>query len=97
MLTEPIRIGLGEEGRVIVPVPYSPARVAKIKTVPGRRWHRGEQYWTIPHTDLTLSHRQPFNLYACPQSGWQRGTEPSRYAGSRVEPFAAMTELCRPV
>jgi hypothetical protein len=56
MPTEPIRISPGKEGQLIVRVPYSPERVAKIKTVAGRRWHQGEKYWTVPHTDDTLRH-----------------------------------------
>ena len=35
-------------------VPYAPDRVARIKTIVGRRWHQGERCWTIPHTDGTL-------------------------------------------
>jgi hypothetical protein len=37
-------------------LPYSSERVAKIKTVAGRRWHQGEKYWTIPHTDSALAY-----------------------------------------
>jgi hypothetical protein len=46
-----IQIRPGHEGRLIVLVPYSPERVAKIKTVAGRRRHQNEKYWTVPHTD----------------------------------------------
>lgn len=38
-----------ENGRLLVVFPYSPERVAKIKTVPGRLWHVAEKYWSIPH------------------------------------------------
>ena len=34
-----VEVGPGEAGRLIVRFPYSPERVAKIKTVAGRRWH----------------------------------------------------------
>jgi integron integrase len=44
----PIRIEPGEAGRLIVRLPYTPERVAKIKTVDGRRWHGPEKYWSIP-------------------------------------------------
>ena len=47
----PIQIRAGGRGRLIVVLPYAPERVAKIKTVPGRRWHAEEEYWTVPHTD----------------------------------------------
>lgn len=51
-----IQIKPGEQGRLIVQVPYGPGRVAKIKTVGGRRWYPKEQYWTVPHTDGTIAH-----------------------------------------
>jgi hypothetical protein len=51
----PIQIRQGETGRLIVLVPYTPERVAKIKTVVGRRWHPKEQYWTVPHTEAVLT------------------------------------------
>ena len=56
MSTAPIRIGPGEEGRLIVRVPYAPERVAKIKTLVGRRWHQQEQYWTVPQTNGAVTH-----------------------------------------
>lgn len=33
---------------MIVRLPYSPDRVARIKTVPGRRWHDSEKHWSVP-------------------------------------------------
>ena len=36
-------------------VPYSHDRVAKIKTVDGRRWHQQEKHWTVPRTDRTIA------------------------------------------
>lgn len=36
-------------------LPYSQERVAKIKTVAGRRWHHNENYWTVPRTDGVLA------------------------------------------
>lgn len=48
---DPIRIRLGEAGRLIVQFPYSPDYVAKIKTVAGRRWHAKERHWTVPPGD----------------------------------------------
>ncbi len=50
-----IRIEPGEPGRLIVRLPYSPEAVAKIKTLPGRRWHPDGKYWTIPYTDRALA------------------------------------------
>ena len=54
--TGPIQIRPGEAGRLIVLFPYSPERVAQIKTVGGRRWHHSEKYWTVPHTDGAIAH-----------------------------------------
>lgn len=39
----------------VVRLPYSPEGVAKIKTLPGRRWHPDGKYWTIPYTDGALA------------------------------------------
>ena len=57
-LTGPIRIKPGDEGRLIVVVPYDAQRVARIKTFIGRRWHQEEKYWTVPHTDGALARLQ---------------------------------------
>lgn len=35
--------------RLTVRFPYSPERVAKIKSVPGRRWHQDEKIWSVPN------------------------------------------------
>ncbi len=40
----------------VVLLPYTPERVAKIKTIVDRRWHPQEQYWTVPHHDGALAH-----------------------------------------
>lgn len=56
MERSPIQIKPGAAGRLIVLVPYSTERVAKIKTVAGRRWHQGERCWTVPRTDGMLAH-----------------------------------------
>jgi integron integrase len=42
---------------MIVPLPYSPDHVAKIKTVAGRRWHARERHWTVPQDKETLGTR----------------------------------------
>lgn len=51
---EPIRIRPGGPGRLIVLFPYSPERVAKIKTVTGRIWHKEERYWSVPRYDKAV-------------------------------------------
>lgn len=63
-----IRVRPGESGRLIVVLPYSSERVAKIKTVPGRLWHGPEKYWSVPRekgmTDrlTALFHDEPVEL-----------------------------------
>ena len=54
MPSAPIRIRPGEDGQLIVQLPYSPDHVAKIKTVAGRRWHARERHWTVPQDNETL-------------------------------------------
>jgi hypothetical protein len=51
-----IQIREGESGRLIVLLPYTPERVAKIKTVTGRRWHQQEKHWTVPQTHEAIAH-----------------------------------------
>jgi len=43
-----IYIRPGEKGRLIIEFPYDPERVAKIRTIPGRRWHPEERVWSVP-------------------------------------------------
>jgi hypothetical protein len=56
MESGPIEIKPGEAGRLIMLFPYSSERVAKIKTVTGRRWHQQEKHWTVPHTNGAIAH-----------------------------------------
>ncbi len=51
-----IQIKEGEAERLIVLLPYTPERVAKIKTVAGRRWHQQEKHWTVPQTNEAIAH-----------------------------------------
>ncbi len=52
----PIRIRPGEDGQLIVQLPYSSEHVAKIKTVAGRRWHQQGKHWTVPQTKDAVTH-----------------------------------------
>lgn len=76
MPSTPIRIRPGEDGQLIVQLPYSPDDVAKIKTVVGRGWHARERHWTIPPNGsgvVRTSRRQnDDDLYTCLSSraGW---------------------------
>lgn len=47
-MTNPITIKSRPDGRLTVALPYSPERVDKIKSIPGRRWHKEEKVWTVP-------------------------------------------------
>jgi integron integrase len=46
--SDAIEVSQGEDGRLIVRVPYTAERVAKIKTIAGRRWHPQERCWSVP-------------------------------------------------
>ncbi|MFN3533745.1 MAG: hypothetical protein ACK41Q_14790 [Candidatus Brocadia sp.] len=41
----------GSNGRLMVAPPYSAERVARMKTIPGRRWHPEEKCWRVPNAD----------------------------------------------
>jgi site-specific recombinase XerD len=43
-----IAIKPGPDRQLTVALPYSPERVEKIKSIPGRRWHKEEKVWTVP-------------------------------------------------
>lgn len=45
-----IHIRPGDAGRLIVDLPYSRRRNDMIRTIPGRRWHHREKYWSVPDT-----------------------------------------------
>ena len=45
-----VKVRPGDNGRLIVTFSYSPERVKKIKTIPGKWWHPEEKYWTVPST-----------------------------------------------
>lgn len=47
---DPIQVLRGGDGRLIVRLPYTPERLEKMRTLPGRRWHAPERYWSLPHT-----------------------------------------------
>lgn len=47
-----IRISPGEPGRLIVRLPYTPERVDKIRTIPGRHWDAEAKSWTVPRRAL---------------------------------------------
>ncbi len=46
-----IQVEPGPSGRLIVRFRYSPEIVARIREVPGRRWHHEEKFWTVPDVE----------------------------------------------
>lgn len=47
-MTAPVRIERRSDGRLAVRFPYSPTAVAKMKSLPGRRWHPEDRSWSVP-------------------------------------------------
>ena len=45
-----------EDNHLLVHLPYSPERVAKIRTLPKRQWDANRKVWILDHTDDTLKH-----------------------------------------
>ncbi|HWF62815.1 MAG TPA: phage integrase N-terminal SAM-like domain-containing protein [Nitrospira sp.] len=56
MPSAPIQIRPGEDGQLIVQLPYSPDHVTKIETIVGRRWHQQAKHWTVPQTKDAVTH-----------------------------------------
>jgi integron integrase len=92
-----ISVRTGEDGRLIIVFPYSPERLAKIKTLPGRRWHLPEKYWSIPQHEDTASRLQAlftgdqveFNL---PPAGLSNALLGKIHAAIRARHFSPRTE-----
>jgi hypothetical protein len=43
-----------DDAGIVVTFPYNPQLVAKVKTIPGRKWHPEKKFWSFPNTDGTL-------------------------------------------
>ncbi len=41
----------GSNGRLTVVLPDSVEQVARMKTIPGRRWHPEEKCWSVPNAE----------------------------------------------
>jgi hypothetical protein len=55
MEEEAIHLAAASAERLKVVLPYHPDRIAKIKTVAGRRWPPKERYWTVPRPEEALA------------------------------------------
>lgn len=49
-----VTIGRDDSGNVSVSFPYNPDYVAKVKSIPGHRWHPEDKHWSFPKADGTL-------------------------------------------
>ncbi len=81
---ERIRISPGEDGRVLVHLPYTPDRVNQIRTVPGREWDSKKKRWSVPHSDgiiknlLALFEGEPVDVdpALCPRKSNALASQP---------------------
>ena len=72
---DPIRISLGRAGMLIVRLPFTPERLEKIRTLPSRRWHAAERYWTVD--DAPGMPAALLKLFAGDEVEVEAGLEPS--------------------
>ena len=49
-----ISIEAGNNGLILVRMPYDPGLLAKIHNFEERRWHREEKYWTLPYRTMLI-------------------------------------------
>ncbi len=68
---------------------YRVDRVAKIKTIVGRRWHPEDNCWTVPHTESAVA--RLLDLFAGDPVDVEPSLRPARPAGSQSPPPAAET------
>ena len=43
-----------EDKRIKLTLPYNPAYIKKIKTIPGYCWHPDKKYWSFPYSEDIL-------------------------------------------
>ena len=81
-----LRLHPAENGRLQIYFPYHPDNVARIKSIPGRRWHKEEKCWSIPHTEEAIARlRQLFGDH--PPSSFPR--RPTAVAKRRWKQLSA--------
>jgi len=50
-----VMIGRDASGNIKVTFDYNPTHVERVRTIPGRKWHPEEKYWTFPLSRQSLS------------------------------------------
>lgn len=75
-----LQFRLAGDSRLRVFFAYHPEAVARIKAIPGRRWHPEEKCWSIPHTDQAIAQLRWLFLLEPPPSCLPPG--PPAAAGS---------------
>ena len=50
-----VMISRDSSGALKVTFPYDPVYVARIKTIPGRKWHPDGKYWTFPYSKTVFN------------------------------------------
>jgi len=53
-----LQLQAGEAGRLMVSFPYHASTIARIRTIPGRRWHPDKKCWSVPYTPEAVSQLQ---------------------------------------
>ena len=71
-----IQIYRSGKGRIKMVLPYDPELIAKIKTIPGRRWHPEEKCWSVPDSDGILD--KLLSLFAGEQLEINSSRQPAR-------------------
>jgi len=46
-----VSVRKNDAGKINVTFPYSPDFIAKVKSIPGHRWHPDDKCWSFPHTN----------------------------------------------
>jgi len=77
----------GSNGRLMVALPYSVERVARVKSTPGRRWHPKEKCWSVPNTEGMVEGL--LTLFAGEQVEVDPARRPVRVPDNREPPLAS--------
>ena len=73
-----IQIYRSGKGRIKMVLPYDPELIAKIKTIPGQRWHPEEKCWSVPDSDgildklLSLFAGEQLEINSSRQPAWAK-------------------------